>query len=202
MTNSADLETLLASALGRPMTARQAARLDASRAARLAARRRPARLRPAVLLVAAMLLAASTLVAVSAAMRTTESPKGMESASAYQAEIDAAKAQVPVPSGYAWPASLRAADPDGSYATGGGRSQVEFAAVCAWTTSWLDAGASGSASAERKAAGVLAGVRGWDLYRGAFSSDSLRAVLDGIIAATAAGDRGAVASFAHANCGR
>jgi hypothetical protein len=198
---SPDLDSLLHASLGRPMTDRQRSRLDATLAARLSPVARRPRGRAVALLVAAMLISAPIVVAVSGAMRTTEAPNGMEAAAAFQAEIDAAKAAVPIPDGYAWPDSLQASDPEGLYSTGGGRSQVEFVAVCAWSTAWLAADSAGSTADATSAATVLAGVPDWQVYKGEFSSGSLRDVLDSVVAGVKGGDRQPVSAFTTANCG-
>jgi hypothetical protein len=197
---SPDLDSLLRASLGRPMTDRQRSRLDATLAARVSPASRRPRGRAVALLVAAMVISAPIVVAVSAAMRTTESPNGMEAAAAFQAEIDAAKAAVPIPAGYAWPDSLKVSDRDGLYSTGGGRSQVEFVAVCAWSTAWLAANSAESTDATA-AATVLAGVPDWEVYTGEFSSESLRDVLDSVVAGVKRGDREPVSAFTVANCG-
>jgi hypothetical protein len=198
---SPDLDSLLRASLGRPMTDRQRSRLDATLAARVSPAARRPRGRAVALLVAALLISAPIVVAVSAAMRTTESPNGLETGAAFQAEIDAAKAAVPIPAGYAWPDSLKASDPAGLYSTGGGRSQVEFVAVCAWSTAWLAADSAGSTADASAAATVLAGVPDWEVYKGEFSSGSLRDVLDSVVAGVNGGDREPVAAFTAANCG-
>ncbi|HEX7949314.1 MAG TPA: hypothetical protein VF494_03115, partial [Candidatus Limnocylindrales bacterium] len=144
---SPDLDGALRAALSTPMTARQRASLDRrlnerlDRRARRAVHIQPRRL---VLLLAALLIAAPAVFAVSAALRSTESPNGLASAAAFQAEIDAAKQVVPLPAGATWPPYLTAADKRGSYSAGGGRTWVEFVAFCAWDRSWLAATASGA----------------------------------------------------------
>lgn len=198
---SPDLDSLLRASFGRPMTDRQRSRLDATLAARLLPVARRPRGRAVALLVAAMLISAPIVLAVSAAMRTTEAPNGLETAAAFQVEIEAAKAVVPIPAGYAWPDSLKASDPDGLYSAGGGRSQVEFVAVCAWSTAWLAADSAGSTADASAAATVLAGVPDWQVFKGEFSSVSLRDVLDSVVAGVQRGDREPVAAFTAANCG-
>lgn len=198
---SPDFDSLLRTSLGRPMTDRQRSRLDAALAARLTPGARRPRGRAVALLVAAMLISAPIVLAVSAAIRTTEAPNGLETAAAFQAELDAAKAVVPVPAGFAWPDSLKVPDPDGLYSTGGGRSQVEFVAVCAWSTAWLAANSAGSTAEATAAATVLAGVPDWQVYMGEFSSGTLRDVLDSVVAGVKGGDRKPVAAFTAANCG-
>jgi hypothetical protein len=108
---------------------------------------------------------------------------------------------VPIPAGYARPDSLKASAPDGLYSTGGGRLQVEFVAVCAWSTAWLAADSAGSTADVTAAATVLAGVPDWEVYKGDFSSGSLRDVLDSVVAGMKGGDREPVAAFTAANCG-
>ncbi len=196
---SPDLDGLLRATLSTPITSAQRAALDARIRARLDRPGRPShhlRPRTAALVLASLLLVAPALFVASAALRTTESPDGMESAAAYQAEIDAAQRVVPLPVGATWPATIGATDKKGSYATGGGRSSVEFSAFCAWTTEWLAASGANAAAAAK----VITAAPTWEFYTGVFSSDSLRSVVDGVVAGVKGGDPVPVRSFVGANC--
>ncbi len=201
---SPDLDGALRAALSSPMTARQRASLDGRLRDRLeqpTVRRFHARPRRLVLLVTALLVAAPAVFAVSAALQTTESPNGLASASAFQAEIDAAKAVVPLPAGATWPASLAATDTSGSYSAGGGRSWVEFVAFCAWDRAWLAATASNGATDAQQAEDVIVAAPTWAFYRGEFATQSVRDVIDGVIAGVTVGDPAPVQQFVSTNCG-
>jgi len=134
-------------------------------------------------------------------LQTTESPNGLASAAAFQAEIDAAKAVVPLPAGATWPASLAATDTGGSYSAGGGRSWVEFVAFCAWDRSWLAATASNAITDTQQAEDVIVAAPTWEFYRGEFATQSVRDVIDGVIAGVKVGDPAPVQQFVSANCG-
>ena len=195
---SPDLDGVLRVALSTPITSAQRAALDARIRARLDRRGRPALLlrpRAAALVLASLLLAAPAVFVVSAALRSTESPNGLESAAAFQAEIDTAERVVPLPTGATWPPALGANDANGSYSAGGGRSVVEFSAFCAWSTEWL-----ASSGGDAAAAKVITAAPTWEFYTGVFSSDSLRSVVDGVVAGVKGGDPKPVRSFVGANC--
>lgn len=128
----------------------------------------------------------------------------MSSAALVQAaagERHAAKAVVPFPAGATWPASLAATDKSGSYSAGGGRTWVEFVAFCAWDRSWLTATASGTVADARKAEDVILAAPTWEFYRGEFATQSVRDVIDGVIAGMKAGDPAPVQQFVSTNCG-
>lgn len=201
---SPKLDGALRAALSSPMTARQRASLDGRLRDRLeqpTGRRFRVRPRRLVLFVAALLVAAPAVFAVSAALRTTESPNGLASAAAFQAEIDAAKAVVPLPTGATWPASLAATDKSGSYSAGGGRTWVEFVAFCAWDRSWLAATASGTGTDAQQAEDVILAAPTWEFYRGEFATQSVRDVIDGVIVGVKTGDPAPVQQFVTTNCG-
>ncbi len=196
---SPDLDGVLRVALSTPITSAQRATLDARIRARLDRPDRPShhlRPRTAALVLASLLVAAPAVFVVSAALRSTESPNGLESAAAFQAEIDAAERDVPLPAGATWPATIGATDETGSYATGGGRSSVEFSAFCAWSTEWLAASGADAAAAAK----VITAAPMWEFYTGVFSSDSLRSVVDGVVASVKGGNPEPVRSFVGANC--
>ncbi len=201
---SSDLDGVLRAGLSVLMTSQQLASLDDRLQARLARRERSAfkiRSRSIALAVAGLLIAAPAVFAVSAALRSTESPNGLASAAAFQAEIDAAKQVVPLPAGATWPPYLTASDASGSYSAGGGRTWVEFVASCAWDRSWLAASSSGAAAQAQTARAVILGMPAWEFYSGEFATDSFRAAIDGVIAAVRTGDTTPVTQFVTLNCG-
>ena len=201
---STDLDGALRAALSTPMTARQRASLDGRLKERLERRTRRAlhvRPRRLVLLLAALLIAAPAVFAVSAALRSTESPNGLAFAAAFQAEIDAAKKVVLLPAGATWPPYLTAADKSASYSAGGGRTWVEFVAFCAWDRSWLAATRSGASEQSQAARDVILTMPTWEFYRGEFATDSFRAGIDTVIAGVRTGDTTPVTQFVSLNCG-
>jgi len=201
---SSDLEGALRASLSVSMTSQQRASLDDRLHARLVRRQRPAfqiRSRSIALAVAGLLIAAPAVFAVSAALRSTESPNGLASAAVFQAEIDAAKQVVPLPAGATWPPYLTASDRNGSYSAGGGRTWVEFVASCAWDRSWLAASSSGASAQAQIARAVILGMPGWEFYRGEFATDNFRAAIDAVIAAVRADDTTPVTQFVTVNCG-
>lgn len=201
---SPELDGALRAALSAPMTARQRASLDDRLRDRLERRSRrafQARPRTIALALAALLIAAPAVFAVSAALRSTESPNGLASAETFQAEIDAAKQVVPLPAGATWPPYLTTADKSGSYSVGGARTWVEFVAFCAWDRSWLTAIASGAPEQSQTARDVILTMPTWEFYRGEFATDSFRAAIDTVIAGVRTGDRTPVTQFVSLNCG-
>ena len=198
----ADLDGALRASLASPMTSSQRAALDGRLHARI---KRPTgfhvRRRGLIVGLAALLLVIPTMFAVSAAIHSTESPFGLESAAAFQAEIDAAKSVVPLPSGAAWPSYLAVTDWNGGYATGGGRSWVETVSFCAWGRSWLGASAAGRLADVEAARAVLLAAPTWEFYRGPFADQSYRDVLDRIVAAVGAGNAAAVERSLAPACG-
>ena len=202
---SHDFDGALRATLSTPMTACQRASLDERLLGRLEGRSRRAPLarpRAVAMLLAALLVTAPAVFAVSAALRSTESPNGLASAAAFQAEIDAAKKVVPLPAGATWPAYLTAADKSGSYSAGGARSWVEYVAFCSWDQSWLTATASGESEQAATARDVILGMPSWEFYRGEFATDSSRAAIDAVIAGVRTGDETPVAWFVGLNCGQ
>jgi hypothetical protein len=202
---SHDFDGALRAALSTPMTARQRASLDDRLLGRL--QRRPrrtplARPRAVALLLGALLVTAPAVFAVSAALRSTESPNGLASAAAFQVEIDAAKKVVPLPAGATWPPYLTAADKSGSYSAGGARTWVEFVAFCSWDQSWLAATASGESGQAGTARDVILSMPSWEFYRGEFATDSFRATIDAVISGVRTGDKTPVTQFVGLNCGQ
>ncbi len=204
MNETKTLEARLAGALGAPLEGAELARLDArvATALRLDPRRghRRAIGRKPVLVIAGLLVVALGAVA-SGALRSTESPFGLESAANFQAEIDAAKAVVPIPAGANWPSSLDVTDASGSYSAAGGRAMVENVAFCLWTTAWISASEDGDAASAARSLNVLRDSRSWTSYSGTFSDRSYRDIVDGIVAGAAAGNSQPAKRFVSVNCG-
>lgn len=137
----------------------------------------------------AVLVIAVPLVAVtSAGIRHTEDPFGLNSAAAFQAEIDAAKEVVPLPAGATWPSYVDVQDPDGSYSRLGGRTQVEGVAFCLWVGSWVRAKNAGDTLTADAARTTLLKVPTWEMYTGAFATPEFRDVIDRIVAGVRAND--------------
>lgn len=198
---STDLEFELSAILGSPMTTEHLAGLERRLRSRpIRPRARPSLpIRRATMLAATLTLATLLVAGVTATIQTTESPNGLVSAEAFQAEIDAAKGEVPKPEAASWPASLDAS-PGAMYAKGGGRASVEAVAFCLWTRSWLVAHAAADATHARIAAETLADVPTWPGYRGDFSDQSYRDELDKVVAGVATGDASPAERFADINC--
>lgn len=198
---STDLESELTAILGSPMTTEHIADLER----RL--RSRPVRrvglpsgpIRGVTLLAATLALATLLVAGVTATILTTESPGSLVSAEVFQAELDAAKAEVPKPDGASWPPSLDASA-GAMYSKGGGQASVEAVAFCLWTRSWLVASATGDVAQTEIAAETLADVPTWPGYRGVFSDQSYRDELDKVIAGVAIGDPKPAERFADINC--
>ena len=201
---SPDLDGALRAALSAPMTTLKRAALDDRLRDRLERQGRSKlhpRPRSIVLLLAALLIAGPTVFAVSAALRSTESPNGLASAAAFQAEIDAAKKVVPLPAGATWPPYLTVSDKSGSYSAGGARTWVEYVAFCSWDSSWLAATASGAAELAETARSTILTTPTWEFYGGQFATDSSRAGIERVIAGVRTGDKKPVAEFVSLNCG-
>lgn len=200
-----DLGTRLFTGLGAPLTAAQVVALNGRLATRLAGPSAPTRAAGrrwslvAVLVVA--VLSVSAVVAVSAEMRLTEDPLGLESAGQYDQEIVAAEQIVPLPAGAVWPGDLGAQDPSGSYARGGGRSQVEFVAVCVWSESWLNADRAGNPVTRAAATAGLQDVRTWPIYTASDPASGMPALIDRLIDSAAEGNAAPIRNFVSLNCG-
>jgi hypothetical protein len=200
---SFELGTQVRDALNVDLTPSQAARLDAALSRRLESHllrrtQRPKRL--VIVLAAALLILVPLVAAVSAGIRSTESPRGLESAAAYQAEIDAAKAVVPLPVGATWPPSVDAPDQNGSYPVGSGLSAVQDYAICPWLESWLAARAEPDSAQAVAAHDYILAIPTSEMYQGEFADQSYRNVLDGIIRGVGAGDANPAQGFVEANC--
>jgi hypothetical protein len=197
-------EGRLTDALTEPMTAAQRSSLDARLAptlARPAPRHRFIRLpvRRSLLLVAALILLVP-LVAATAAILSTEDPFGLADATEFQAELDAAKAAVPLPAGRTWPAHLTVTDQSAAYSRGGARSWVEGNAVCIWFDEWLDARAAGDATRAGLAAAEIARIPTWPSWNSPFWTQSVRDWYAPIIRQVANGDPSGVEAEMQNNC--
>lgn len=199
-----DLDTRLRANLGAPMTAAQQVALDGRLATRLAGppvtSRAVGRRGSLVAVLVVALLAVSAVVGVSAEVRLTEDPLGLESAGQYAQEISAAEQIVPLPPGAAWPGYLGVLDPNGSYARGGGRSQVEFVGVCLWSESWLNADRAGDPVTRAAATAGLQGIRGWPIYTASDPAQGMQAMIDQLITSAAQGDAAPIQNFVSVNC--
>ncbi len=197
----------MAAAFGADMTTDQRAWVDSRVSTALApgaAKRRwpRSRLARSLVLVGALLILAPTVFAVGAAILSTEAPYGVGDASAYEAELDAAKAVTPIPPGATWPPYLNEA-PDGSagYGTGLGKEMVEENAYCLWLGYWYTANASGDAAAMATATDVLEQARSWTTFTDPLTTDEgFRAIHRETIDAAVAGDAAAVHSQLELNC--
>lgn len=202
--NGTDLDARLQTSLGAPVTAAQHVMLDKRFATRLTGAPTPSRAAGrrwsvvAILVVA--ILSVSAVVGVSAEMRLTEDPLGLESAGQYAQEIAAAEQIVPIPAGAAWPAYLGVQDPNGSYARGGGRSQVEFVGVCLWSESWLSADRAGDSVTRVIATAGLKAVRTWPIYITSDPAHGMRALIDQLITSAVQGSAAPIHTFVAINC--
>jgi hypothetical protein len=196
---SPDIESAIRTTLSRPLTSQQCAALDARFRERLEhsarSRFRVRRRGLALALVAAFVVAPT----VFAGIRLTESPNGLAPATEFQAEIDAAKAVVPLPPGATWPPYL-VADKSASYSRGGGRAAVEFVSFCSWDRAWVASTASGASASAQADRDQIVAATSWEFYRGEFATDSFRDSIDQVIAAVRNGDRSQVQQFVALNC--
>jgi hypothetical protein len=96
-------------------------------------------------------------------------------------------------------------EPDGQqrgavYDRGGGRSEVEFLAMCIWFDDWLDARAAGDPERERAATDQIQLFRTWPSWDSPFWDQSVRDHFNPIIDAVANGDPGPVEAEMTLNC--
>jgi hypothetical protein len=188
-------EDLLTDALAEPMTPRQRSALDTRVLPFVTMPRRSRRFlrRPAVrrsLLLVAVVLIALPLAALGG-MFSTEDPFGLATPTEFQAELDVAMAEVPLPAGRTWPdvPALHADQPGvGGYSREGGRGTVEGIAVCIWLDEWLDARLDGDAAREHVAAIHIHGIRTWPSWDSVFWDQSVRDHYGPIIDAVADGN--------------
>ena len=206
MTTDTQVEQNLIEAFGAPMTSVERGKLDARVAALLEGPHTPRRqfrlrLTRGLLVAAAVTLLIPALVAGGAAILSSEAPRGMSDAAAYDAEVAAAKAVTPIPPGATWPPHLDAApDRAGSYAVGLGRSMVEFNAYCLWLADWYDANRSGSAARAGAAIATLGRVPSWESFSGPLADGSFRDHVGGVVRAADRGDATSVLQELELNC--
>lgn len=193
----------LAEALGEPMTSTQRVALDKRIGPLFDAptRRsnRPSFARTAVAVVALTLVAVPVVVA-GMSLVSTEAPYGTGDASAFEAEVVAAKAVTPIPPGLNWPAYLdHAPDQDAMYGTGGGRAVVEHTAYCMWLGYWRDAHEAGDYTAVATALSTLDDARNWQTFNDDLTPDAKERV-DMTVGAAKAGDIATVRNELGLNC--
>jgi hypothetical protein len=196
-------EDRLGDSLAEPMTSVQRSALDARLAPSLAAPRRGGLLgrrmvRRSLLLVAALVIALPLMAA--AGLFSTEDPFGLSDASEFQAELDAAKAVVPLPAGRSWPDFLNVTDQSGAYSRGGGRAWVETVALCVWFDEWLVARSAGDPAREQVASAEIAGIPTWPSWNSVFWTQSVRDHYAPIIAQVAAGNPTGVQAEMQNSC--
>jgi hypothetical protein len=148
---------------------------------------------------AAALVVALPLMALGGVF-TSEDPFGQSTPEEFQAELDAAMAEVPLPVGRAWPdlPSLNTRQPDdcsderpencvGAYSRDGGRSTVELVAICIWLDEWVDATAAQDAARAAAAADEISRIPTWPSWNSVFFDQSVRDHLSPILDAVAEG---------------
>jgi hypothetical protein len=197
------IEQHIEDVLTAPMTAEGRSRLDARVGSAIesapARPRRRIRIRRSLVLVAVALVV--PVVGVGAAIMSTESPYGLATATEFAAELEAAKAEVPLPAGRIWPAiPAFEVDPDAGYSRGGGRSTVEGVATCIWLDDWLDARQAGDAGRVQVAARTIAAIPTWPSWTSPFWTESYTDHLQPIIDAVAGGMEAPVRSEMRTNC--
>lgn len=200
------MEQRLTAAFTEPMSSAQRATLDRRLQAAFAGNqpsttpRHRWPLKRSLLLVAVLLVVVPSVFVVGAALQSTEDPFGLVDSAAFQAEIDAAKAVVPLPAGATWPSFLHA-DGSSAYSAGGGRSWVEINAMCLWEADWLAAVAAGDAARSAEASSAILGIPEWQSYRaGVFWTDSFRDHVDVLVAAVRQGDTAPLEQEMQNNC--
>lgn len=196
-------EDHLGAALTVPMTSAQRAALDARLASSLAAPRRRGLfgrrvVRRSLLLVTAVLIALPLMAA--AGLFSTEDPYGLANASEFQAELNAAKAVVPLPADRTWPSFLKVTDQSGAYSRGGARGWVESVAMCIWFDDWLSARNAGNAVREQAARAEIASIPSWPSWNSVSWTQSVRDHYAPIIRQVTTGDPTGVQAEMQTNC--
>ncbi len=209
-----DFERQLRDALTAPMSETQLDALDARvrtdlDAPRARARRRP----PARLLLLAAAIALLLPVGALAGMFSSESPQGLGGVDEFQAELDAAMADVPIPPGQSWPdssvldagqdiAPVESGQPSSRplFSRGGGRATVEYVAICLWLDEWLAAKQLNDLARTQAASMVLFELPSWPSWNGPFWDESLTDLLEVVLHAIAAEDEEPVRQFVGLNC--
>ena len=148
------VEQQLRQMFGAPLTTSERELLDDRVRQRLASAKRSPRSmwrRPGRVTLIAAVLALVIPLAALGGIFSTEDPYGLADPAEFQAELDAALADVALPPGRAWPdvPSLHAEQPGvGAYSRGGARSTVELIAFCIWLDDWADARGAGDATSD------------------------------------------------------
>jgi hypothetical protein len=201
--NDGSFEQRLSEALAVPMSSVQRTALD-DRMQELLAKPSPRTVRRlpvrrSLLLAAVLLLLLPTVFAVGAAILSTEDPFGLAEAPEARAELEAAKAQVPLPAGRNWPAYLKI-DQSAAYSRGGQRAWVEIVAVCIWFDEWVDARDASNAQRETIAAETIAAIPTWPSWRSPFWTDSVLDHLRPLITAVRDGREQPIRQEIKLNC--
>lgn len=209
-----DFERQLSAALSAPMSETQRTTLDARMAIVLDRHRELGRRRPpGRLLLLAAAIALIVPVAALAGVLSSESPGGLAGVDEFQAELDAAMAEVPIPAGQSWPdwSALDAGSDPGPaapgespgapmFSRGGGRSTIEFVAICLWLDEWLAARQAQDAPREQAAVTVLSDVPTWPSWDSPFWDQSLTDLLKTVIDSVASDDEAPAQRFVTLNC--
>ena len=149
-----------------------------------------------------LLLAALIVVPLGAAAGSiigggTESPNGLVDAAGYRAELEAARAVVPIPPTATWPPiDVR---PGNYYSRTGGRTETEYVAFCLWSDAWLVAHRQGDRSSEQSALERMQAYQVW-IRSDVFADQSVVDGIDAVVGAAAAGQPGVVARYRDLNC--
>ena len=201
--NSVSFEEQLEHALAAPISPGQRAALDAS-VARMLRSAEPTGGRRllvgrSLLLAAGLFLVLPVVFIAGAAIMSTEDPFGLADASEFQAEPDAAIADVPLPPGRTWPDHLRT-DSSAYYSRGGARSWVEFNAYCIWLDEWVDARVAADPDRETAAARTIAEIPSWPSWNSPFWDQTTRDHLMTIITAVGTDDPAPVQRELQLNC--
>jgi hypothetical protein len=193
-------ENRLADALSFDISDSALRRLDTDLAAQLAGSRRQRRLGRLVAAVAVLAIAAPLAAVATAGIRYTENPFGVTDATAFQAEIDAAKQTVALPPGAEWPAFLTVTDKNAGYSRDGGRFWVESIAFCLWMDAWIADERAGQSAAAETERDTLLTVPTWSFYSSPFADQSYRDVLDKALAGVKANDTAAARDASQPAC--
>ena len=116
------------------------------------------------------------------------------------ADIEAAKATVPLPPGAVW-RSIEV-DESGAYGASSGRSMIEFQAACAWFQALVVAHAYGDRAAIAASEPTVRAVPTWVTFTDPTLIDAAsRDHIAALVTAAVAGDDDEMRSFIAANCG-
>ena len=201
------VEQQLRQMFGAPLTTSERELLDDRVRQRLASAKRSPRSiwrRPGRVTLIAAVLALVIPLAALGGIFSTEDPYGLADPAEFQAELDAALADVALPVGRTWPdvPSLHAEQPGvGAYSRGGARSTVELIAFCIWLDDWADARGAGDGHRTTTDATHLAGVPTWPSWNSPFWTESVRGHMSGVLAAVERNDIAPVRHELATNCG-